>query len=727
MNRSHGFRNKLIYLAVLIAMLIPLYLLGQPAGGSATDPGGQLTQMRTSFNIAESELGDINPASETMKLASLGLRGVAATLLWSKAHDYEVAHEWDRLKATLNNIALLQPHYEKVWEFQSHNLAYNVSSQFDDYRQRYAMVREGTEFLTRGVEQNRKSSRLIWYTGWFYGQKIGISDEKRQFRRLFSDDEPLHQSLREQNIAVDSPEARGPDGKPDNWLVGRQWLFNGYSMVDAGVKIRNQTPINFYESGPKWRIKHAEAIESEGVLDDRAKSAWQQASDDWQTFGQRSIPTTSPFTIRLDGLDELNQRRDEKLEEFMSIAGEVYRQVETELQQALSADEREALDTPPADRTEAQHTLAYNAQNRIIPSKEVVARRAPEAVRLRAIQLAAELADLEARITKTRGHREQINYVYWKTLAQAEQEDRTVQARRLLFEAEQANADAHLDLAIEKYEEAFALWAEVFDAYPILVMDDISDDLMRSIRRYTVAIDRDTFADDFPLAAFVEFMDLESKTTEEYVRLRGLQQTRGAAAEPTEPADTEEPPQPAEANAEPAPEPAPAADDAAEPAADAPAAEAGDDAEMAPQPSAEAAQPEAAAEAQPSGAAETQPSEPAEPAPPAEAQPSASADGEPAPAEGEPAPAEGEPATPAEPASDEPPAAEQPEPPAEPAADAESDGDSGPAGEAEPAPADAPEEAEPAADAEAEEADAPAEASEGEEPAEEEPAAEPAS
>ena len=70
MNRTTGFRNKLIYLSILIAMLIPLYLLGQPADGSAGDAGGQLTQMRTKFNIAESELGDINPASETMKLAS---------------------------------------------------------------------------------------------------------------------------------------------------------------------------------------------------------------------------------------------------------------------------------------------------------------------------------------------------------------------------------------------------------------------------------------------------------------------------------------------------------------------------------------------------------------------------------------------------------------------------------------------------------------------------------
>ena len=61
-------------------MLIPLYLLGQPAGGQG-DLGGRLSVMRHQFNIAESDLGEISPASETMKLASLGLRGVAECAL----------------------------------------------------------------------------------------------------------------------------------------------------------------------------------------------------------------------------------------------------------------------------------------------------------------------------------------------------------------------------------------------------------------------------------------------------------------------------------------------------------------------------------------------------------------------------------------------------------------------------------------------------------------------
>lgn len=523
MNRSAGFRNKLIYLSVLIAMLIPLYLLGQPAGGSTGDAGGQLTQMRTQYGIAESELGEINPASETMKLASFGMRGFAATLLWNQAHEYRRAHEWDRLKAALNNIALLQPHFEKVWEFQAHNLSYNVSSEFDDYRQRYAMVREGTEYLTDGVEQNRKAPRLVWYTGWFYGQKMGMSDEKKQFRRLFSDDTKLHDALREHNIAVDSPSARGPDGKPDNWLIGRLWLNHGYDIVDSGVKIRNQTPINFYETGPKWRIKHAEAIESEGVLDDRAKNAWQLAGEDWDSLGKRSIPTTAAFTIKMGSLEELQRQLTEANKEFETIAAETAAKERDLLIAAFTDKEREAWNTDPAARTNDQAQIAYGLQFRIQPNRLTVAKKVPVDQRLRAIELASLITDLENRIQKTDGHRKQINYEYWYTLTRAEQEERTVQARRLLYEAEKANADAKLDEAIAKYEQSFALWAKVFDDFPVLTLDDLSEDLMRSIRRYTIAVDKEELPDDFPLLNFVQLMQSENRSAEEYDRLRKLQ------------------------------------------------------------------------------------------------------------------------------------------------------------------------------------------------------------
>ncbi|MEM6366111.1 MAG: IRE (iron responsive element), partial [Planctomycetota bacterium] len=479
MNRSTTVRRKVVYLAILIVMLIPLYLLGQPTGGGG-DGGGQLAQMRDEFEIAESDLGEISPASETMKLASLGLRGVAASLLWNKSHEFRVTHEWDRLKATLNNIALLQPHFDRVWEFQAHNLAYNVSTEFDDYRQRYEMVREGTEFLTKGVKQNRKAPKLIWYTGWFYGQKMGMSDERRQFRRLFSDDEALHESLLDEGIAVDSPEARGPLGKPDNWLVGRLWLENGYELVDSGIKIRRQTPLNFYETGPKWRIKHAEAIEKEGVLDQRAQSAWRNALADWNKFGNRPVPTTATFTIKLDQLDELIRKREGLKERFREVAGDVYLDIENNLISRLQPNQIEAVRTPVDQRSSEQMEIAEGAQQYLLMNFTDIARKVENENRLEAIQIAGEIEDVLERIIKTSGYRKQINYTYWKTLAEAEQEERTVLARRYVYEAEQANEDAELDTAIDLYEKAFEVWAEIFDDYPILVIDDSAQDLFDS-------------------------------------------------------------------------------------------------------------------------------------------------------------------------------------------------------------------------------------------------------
>ncbi len=521
MNRTTSFRRKLIYLTVMVAMLIPLYLLGQPAGGDG-DLGGRLSVMRNEYNIAESDLGEISPASETMKLASLGLRGVAATLLWNKAHEYRVMHEWDRLKATLNNIALLQPHFDKVWEHQAHNLAYNVSTEFDDYRQRYEMVREGTEFLTRGLRQNTNATRLVWYTGWFYGAKMGMSDEKVQFRRLFSDDEVLHESLLNENIAVDSPEARGPLGKPDNWLVGRLWLNHGYDIVDSGVKIRRQTPLNFYETGPKWRLKHAESIEAEGILDQRAQNAWQMASQDWAGFGQRSIPTTSPFTIKLGELDVLKAQRTEKIEQFRQLNLDAYDAARAELVEALPEEFKAFYELPPEQLTYEQRAILPSILDGLIPNLQPIARLAEDdASRLASVNLIDEISDLNERILKTNGYRTQINYPYWESLALAEQEERTVEARRLIYEAEKANAAAELDESIRLYEEAFAIWEKIFDDYPLLTLDDTAEDLFASIRRYMVVTDSEEIPEDFPLLEFAmmmgEFGRIDSR---DYQRVR---------------------------------------------------------------------------------------------------------------------------------------------------------------------------------------------------------------
>jgi hypothetical protein len=124
------------------------------------------------------------------------------------------------------------------------------------------------------------------------------------------------------------------------------------------------------------------------------------------------------------------------------------------------------------------------------------------------------MRDLAERRLRTNGYRTQINYPYWDTLAQAEQEARTVEARKLVYDAEQANAEAELDKAISLYEQAFATWKEIFEDYPVLVIDDTADNLYDSIIRYMNLIDTDTLPEDFPLLSFAQMMSNGSASPE---------------------------------------------------------------------------------------------------------------------------------------------------------------------------------------------------------------------
>ncbi len=159
----------------------------------------------------------------------------------------------------------------------------------------------------------------------------------------------------------------------------------------------------------------------------------------------------------------------------------------------------------------------------LVPDLPSIAKRSKPEVRLQAVSLVGQIEDLDERIRKTDGYRTQINYPYWKALAQAEQEERTVRARRLIYEAEQANDDAELDKAIELYEQAFAIWEQIFDDYPILTIDDTADDLFDSIRRYMVAIDSQVVPDDFPLKNFAEMMgEYGTVDSEMYKEVRAM-------------------------------------------------------------------------------------------------------------------------------------------------------------------------------------------------------------
>ncbi len=503
-----ALRRQLVYILAMVALLVPLYMLGRPSvrkkDGSSIRDGGTLAQLRSKYDLGQGDLGEIDPASESMRLATLGLRGVAATILWQRAEYYKKEKYWDRLSATLNQIAVLQPHFVKVWEFQSHNLSYNISVEFDDYRQRYEWVKRGIEYLVQGSKYNKNRTEMPYELGWFFGNKMGVADEKKQFRELYRNDNNFHAEIAEKSMDLTNEAGLGPDKKPDNWLSGRLFYERAYEMVKEGSRPA-RSPLMFYRMSSSWLTKYAEGLQTEGELGDAARVAWRRAAAGLKIFGDMSIQTTFGDEITLNIIGQANQDLIKAENEFREFCGATYQKMLDGRRSQLTPEQLEALDVEDYKRNFDQLMSAEQASSVLdIDPKEVV-NALPSVERVKGFQLAERIRIAKEYIQHVEVYRNQINYGYWKSRCDAEQEDAAIAARTNMFDANKLLDKGDLDAALIKYEVAWKSWNDLFNKYPAMMIDDAADDVESAIDRYRRLLETPDLPKDFPLASFLKF------------------------------------------------------------------------------------------------------------------------------------------------------------------------------------------------------------------------------
>jgi hypothetical protein len=504
MNQQRRLYRKLIYICAIAALLVPLSLLSAPA--TTQSPGGTLSQLRQKYDLSQANLGEIDPAGETIKLATLGMRGVAANVLWEKANHYKKVEDWTNLSATLEQITHLQPNFISVWRYQAWNLSYNVSVEFDDYRDRYYWVIKGINFLKEGVAYNGKEPRLLWDTGWFIAQKIGRADEHKQYRKLFKADDDFHGSR--------------PMAQRDNWLVGREWFLRAQDLVDKfSVPIKGTSPLIFHSDPAMCLINYSDAMEEEGTYGEVAKTAWKRADEAWNAYGSRDIPTVHNLSIRLNDKEKFAERAAGARKELDALVPEnLAEQIRQERIAKLDAKEKAAFDTPEKDRDDAQRSLMAIVNDKLYVNERIIAERVEGKDRAKALQLAeaAMTADTLARIIDN--ERSIVNFEYWRLRCEMERTDDALEARKLIFEAEQEFTATHLVAAGEKYEAGLAKWRQVLDAFPALLDESIEmEDLAETISRYREALHQldKPFPEDFILQDVLDIQQRRQLPAEE--------------------------------------------------------------------------------------------------------------------------------------------------------------------------------------------------------------------
>jgi cell division septation protein DedD len=507
MTERTSFYRKLAYLGAIVILAFPIVWLSLPA--TTSKEGGKLAQLRKNYRLAQVNLGDVDPASETIKLATLGLRGVAVNLLWEQANYYKKVEDWTNLTATLEQLAMLQPNFITFWKFQAWNLTYNVSVEFDDYRERYYYVRRGIQFLQKGERYNADNPQLIWDLGWFVGQKIGRADEYVQYRRLFKADDDFH------------PPDRTMEER-DNWLVGKEWYKKAIDAVDnKGQSLGRKSPRDFYSSPSKSQMNYAEAIEEEGFFE-RARLAWQRAAEEWRQFGNTFIEHSTGVRLQLGAQQRLEKVVLDLRAKLDAMQPDVRKKLAEEKRNALPPEERQILDTPKEKLTAEQSNKLYTIGQKIAVSDRDVAQRIARdqpAKANQAFQLASDLDRESTALLYTENYKRDANYDYWENRANFEQTQNAIDARTLMFQARKAYRDADVAKSRKLYEEGFAKWRAVIDAFPMILDDDqtTGSDILDFVKHYRRVLDQyeEHIGEDFPLWDVIEKFDKESDFAEE--------------------------------------------------------------------------------------------------------------------------------------------------------------------------------------------------------------------
>lgn len=496
MSQDISFWRKVIYVGAVVLLLFPLFWIGQPA--TRKTAGGVLARLRTENALSQASLGEIDPAGESIKLATLGLRPMAVALLWNQSFEYKKKEDWDGLSATLNQITKLEPNFITVWEHQSHNLSYNVSVEFDDYRMRYHWVTKGIDFLVDGIHLNRENPRLLHYTGWITGQKIGRADEHVQFRELYRKDEDFHNKL---NNEVPIDKAHGWDGRPDNWLTGRLWYQRAERAVDAGIPLKGKSPLIFHNDNPMSLVNYSTTIEDEGVLGQTAQRSWYEAGEALAEYGRRPIPTSWGHNIRLGEYDQVNDSIERMRQRLEQLAPGVREQIKKEKIAQLSPELAAALNVPEEKLTEANYQQYREAVQKTHVTHQEVGQRAPEQNRTAAESLADRLRDEELLSSRIAHYRSIVNFEYWTVRCAAEQTKVAVDAREFLYKAKQAYDAAELDDARKFFESSWHAWRKLYDQYPRLLDDLSADELADGIKQYQRLLQQldEKLPADFPL------------------------------------------------------------------------------------------------------------------------------------------------------------------------------------------------------------------------------------
>ena len=537
--------RKIIYIALIGVLIIPLSFIALPetrdTNGKIKNAGGIISRLRNKHDLSQARLTEVDPASETMKLASLGLRGIAVNVLWSQAIEQKKEGDYDGLNSTLQALTKIQPNFIRVWEYQAHNLAYNVSMEFDDYEYRYHWVKKGLKFLKGGIRYNKQDHRITDNLGFFTGNKFGKSDEKDSFRRIFRSDATFHEEMSDR-IDPEGYELR--EYGHDSWKMAYQWYNYSRNMVDSGDAKKKRNDMIFYMFRPSQIRNMGLSLQAEHPTGSVIQEVWRDAYEQWKDYGEQDLVNSLGVRVKLNGSVRIEDEIDRLRDKLDALAPEgTRRDLTQELlpNSRLTPEQQEeykmlaelSADQFSSDNQQRWRFLSTMLKTELDQLDQRIAAEAAKENLVAATEIAGDIMRKQSELSTISRNNSTVNYPYWDSRTRTESENATVVAQQALHDAQQqwkqSVYEDEFDYdyrtkkktitrkgAITLYKEAFEYWQPIMTANPRLSDGQLGDLLVEHIKEYQKMLDftNREWPKDFPMQKFIDIRAQEGERDE---------------------------------------------------------------------------------------------------------------------------------------------------------------------------------------------------------------------
>ncbi len=148
-----------------------------------------INSQRQQLKLISNEPLENAPPSLAFATVAMGaFRGLVVDILWLRAERLKEEGQFFDARQLAEWITKLQPRFAAVWDFQSWNMAYNISVAIPETQpeERWRWVKNGYELLRdQGIELNPRSILLYRQLAFIFQHKIGaVSDDAHEYYKL---------------------------------------------------------------------------------------------------------------------------------------------------------------------------------------------------------------------------------------------------------------------------------------------------------------------------------------------------------------------------------------------------------------------------------------------------------------------------------------------------------------------------------------------------------------